>query len=369
MQSMLFMPSTPLNVLISATVALQFPQAEKRLWLIDQKRCQNNPYYQALLAWKDAPFVEVQLFCAEAKGLKEKMRERRRNFAALQAGVEAAQPDIIAVGSDRRVEFQFAMHCLQQLGLNPKGIYLDDGLYSYAGRASSLYKDGLNSLLKKLAYGVWWEEPSTVGASSLIEEVWLFKPDQAVAALQEKVRVELQSEWFKDARLAAFSLTVAEVLEVDIQHLSELDLLVMVPHPNNLAKMPGRAEQIQAYVKAQRALGKRIGVKYHPRTASEDSLHLLDAGAETLLPAQLAFEFALPVLKAGCAVVADVGTVLLTTKWLRPDLLSVAILDEQDGFQQRFASLFRAMGIPVVNGYDAMAGLLGQKCESAQEAM
>lgn len=365
MQSMLFMPSTPLNVLISAAVALQFPQAEKRLWLIDQKRCQNNPYYQALLAWKETPFVEVQLFCAEAKGLIEKMHERRRNFAALQAGVEAAQPDIIAVGSDRRVEFQFAMHCLHRLGLKPKGIYLDDGLYSYAGRASSLYKDGLNSLLKKLAYGLWWEEPGTVGASSLIEEAWLFKPVQAVAALHDKVHVELQSKWFNDARLAAFSLTVAEVLKVDIQHLSELDLLVMVPHPNNLVKMPGRAEQIKAYVKAQRVAGKRIGVKYHPRTASEDFLHLLDAGAETLLPAQLAFEFVLPVLKAGCTVVADVGTVLLTTKWLRPDLLSVAILDEQDGFQKQFASLFKTMGVAVVTEYEAVEGLTGYKSGSA----
>ena len=76
----------------------------------------------------------MQLFCAEAKGLKEKMRERRRNFAALQVAVKAVQPDRIAVGSDRRVEFQFAMHCLHRLGLNPKGIYLDDGLYTYAGR-------------------------------------------------------------------------------------------------------------------------------------------------------------------------------------------------------------------------------------------
>lgn len=349
--SMLFMPSTPLNVLVSATVALQFPESEKQIWLIDQKNGQPNLYYEALLEWKDSPFMDVQIFCAQAKGLRDKLCERRHTFTDLQTKLNIFKPNVVAVGSDRRVEFQFVMAHLLRRGQPSRGIYLDDGLYSYVGRAPSLFKDGLNSFLKKMAYGFWWEEPVTVGASSLIQEAWLFEPEQAVAALQEKQLVQLRPEWFKQESLTSLSLTLTDKLGIDFQSLIELDELVMVAHPNNLKKMPGRAEQIQTYVKTLQAAGRLVGVKYHPRSQNDDFLMLKACGAKVILPNELAFEFVLPMLKEGCKVAADVGTVLLTTKWLRPDVAVVAILDENDHFQQAFIPIFNRMNIPVVSNY------------------
>lgn len=348
---MLFMPSTPLNVLISAAVARRFPEAQKQIWLIDQKRCDANPYYDALLAWPSSPFEHVKIFCAEAKGLRAKLRERKHLFAGLTADVKAFCPEVVAVGSDRRVEFQYVMAQLQEQGRPAKGIYLDDGLYSYAGRKHSPFKDGVNRLLKRMAYGRWYEEPQTVGASRYVQEAWLFKPELAFAGLHQQCKVMLEPAWFKDARLTEFSMAVAKTLRIDIEKFTGLDLLVMVPHPNNLQKMPGRAQQIQAYVTSQRAAGRRVGVKYHPRTQAGDFLRLTEAGAEVILPAQLAFEFILPVLKGDCQVVADVGTVLLTTRWLRPDLNVTAVLDEKDRFQRGFIPLFNVMQVSVVNDF------------------
>lgn len=369
MKHALYLPSTPLNVLLSAAHAVEQRNVQSaELWLIDQKRVEANPYYEVLRAWPDSPFEEINLFSGTATGW-QKLGERRENFQRMKQLLGSRHFSDVLVGSDRRVEFQYIMHLLSQSAQFPKGHYLDDGLYSYAGRTYHPLKDTVNAWIKNLVYGFWWQEPSTVGASSWIQDVWVMAPDLVCEQLKEKKLHRLSPSFFAAPELISLSGALLAHFGEDTEDYRHLDVVILLSHPNNLAKMPGRAEQIQTYVKAQHAAGKRIGVKYHPRVAIDDFLHLLDAGAETLFPKQLAFEFVLQFLKAGCAVVADVGTVLLTTKWLRPDLLSVAILDEQDGFQKQFVELFRTMDIEVVSNYDAIADLVGQKCESHKETV
>ncbi|MCF6344956.1 MAG: alpha-2,8-polysialyltransferase family protein [Thiomicrorhabdus sp.] len=356
-QCSLYMPSTPLNVLVSCAYALQrqkeaeifsppyLEQAE--LWLIDQKNVATNPYLFALLAWESSPFQSIKIFSGVCSG-KKKLAERRQNFAQIKKGLTRFTPQQVMVGSDRRVEFQFTLAHLKSLGTPAKGVYLDDGLYSYMGRKSSCLSDGVNAILKKMTYGFWWQEPRVVGASNWIQEAWLFAPEQAVPQLQQKKCDTLEPQWFRTPEILALSQRVAHELAFDATVLEALDVMLLIPHPANVQKMVGYQARLQAVIRQLCHQGKRVGVKYHPRAPSEDYLLLASQGAVDIIPAALAFEFCLPSLASECKVIGDVGTALLTTKWLRPDLSVYAVLDESDAFQKPFVSLNKRLDISVI---------------------
>ncbi len=345
----LFMPSTPLNVIVSAALAVQFKQqVQSQIWLIDQKNVSDNPYFKALNQWPSSPFDKVELFAGKASGY-QKLHERQQNFSALTACLTEFQPEIVAVGSDRRIEFQFVMQQLKNSGAVPQGIYLDDGLYSYAGRESSFIKDAVSSLLKKISYGWWWQEPKTVGASSLIEQAWLFSPEQSIPLIAEKSCQLLQPQWFVTPEISDLSRTLAQQLDFNVSALAELDVVILIAHPNNIEKMPGYAQRVQALISRMHSRGKRVGVKYHPRSDTIDALDLVTHGAKVVIPSQLAFEFCLPVFSENCRVIGDVGTALFTTKWLRPDIEVSAVLDSSDKFQKKYTELTTVAGIRVVN--------------------
>ncbi len=348
--NVLYLPSTPLNVLVSCAVASHYASdCKAEIWLIDQKDSESNPYYQALSNWSDSPFQRVQIFPGCASG-KQKWLERKANFEVMEESLKNFVPQTVATGSDRRIEFQYVMNLLTQKnkGVMPKGVYLDDGLYSYAGRPYSFLKDSVNALLKKLSYGFWWREPKTVGASSWIEQAWLFEPGLAVEALQSKKLNKLSSGWFNCERIVSFSRILAIVLKFEIDRLNDLDVLILIPHPNNIKKIPGYRNRVVELVERLSRSNKKVGVKYHPRSEGHDALDLLLYGAQVVIPTQLAFEFCLPVFKPGCKIVGDVGTTMLTAKWLRSDLDVKAVLDSGNVFQKTFIPLMKEMEINVI---------------------
>lgn len=352
MAKVLYMPSTPLNVLVCAALANSRREADQaELWLIDQKQLDDNPYFQALQNWPESPFKQIRVLAGKAKG-RAKLAERKANFVVIRQGLKLFQPDVIAVGSDRRIEFQYAMHQLTKHQSTTQGWYLDDGLYSYAGRPYHPIKDGINRWLKKLAYGFWWDEPKTVGASHWINQAWLFQPEQAHPLLKNKTMYRLSSEWISDSAIQEFSRLVTDQFDFDGQALASVDVVIIIPHPNNQLKMKDYASRIHAFVEQLTAQGKRIALKYHPRQQGEDALGLAQSDLVSIIPTALAFEFVLPLLPTGAKVIGDVGTVLLTTKWLREDLKPIAVLNKQDEFQQRFVPMFEEHGITVFEGFN-----------------
>lgn len=351
LEKILFLPSTPLNVLVASAVAIQWQtRFEMEIWLIDQKRLYDNPYHQALMNWRESPFKNVRIFPGNSKGVA-KLKERQENFENLRLALDEFEPNQIAVGSDRRIEFQYALYYLQKKGKAAKGVYLDDGLYSYSGRQSHFVKDRLNSWLKKIVYGYWWEEPVTVGSSSLIEEAWLFQPHLAICELTKKNCFQIDTDWFKLPPLLGLSDTLSKILGVQTSEISELHILILIPHPNNLKKITSYEKRIKALVDRLGRQGKKIGIKYHPRMHEEDELGLRKKGASQILSTQMAFEFYLPMLGSDCEVIGDIGTALLTTKWLRPDLKVRAVLDEKESFQKKFIPLIEAMDIELLSDY------------------
>lgn len=352
MSNVLYLPSTPLNVFVSAALALHRQTQDKaEIWLIDQRQpAEENLYFNALNNWALSPFQSVRLMTSNSKGLA-KLGERKNTFAQMAYALSSFLPNNIAVGSDRRVEFQYAMHYLTDMGHEVEGWYLDDGLYTYAGHYRSKLAYYANALIKKIAYGNWWQEPRTIGASSWIHQLFLFRPQYAIADLANKPSASLESHLFQQPALQELSVSLCRSQNYEVSSLTEVDLIIILPHPHDRAKMQDYDRKVRDFVIQASAEGRRLAVKYHPREAELDPLSLQRLAAVQLIPAALAFEFVLPFLRSGTQIVADVCTVLFTAKWLRDDLEVMAILNPNDAYQQSFIPMMQHLSMPTLNHF------------------
>ncbi|QCU90703.1 polysialyltransferase family glycosyltransferase [Thiomicrorhabdus sediminis] len=348
--NVIYMPSTPLNVMVSLAHATAHKELQNAyLVLIDQKNVDNNPYYNCLK--QSELFTEVHILPGMAHG-KEKLAERSRNFQQIKQWCERWRPAEILVGSDRRVEFQYAMSVSQQWGST--GAYLDDGLYTYAGKPRAWYKDPLNSLIKKIAYGWWWKEPVTVGASSWIQTAYVFQPTTVVDELKQKECRKLQPEWFLLPDIKAMTYLILEQFDFSdsaIEDLSKIDLLLTFPHPNDIDLMQGYRNRVEQFLERANDKGLNVAVKYHPRMAQADEWSLQQRFNIAVLPSNLAFEFLLPFLKSNMIVLGDVGTVVMTAKWLRPDLRTMAVLNGNDAYASQFRPVMNKLGISLIDSF------------------
>lgn len=356
-RKVLYLPSTPLNLLVSVAHAVAYSSEQTaQLVLIDQKNKDENIYFQALKSWSNSPFQHVELTLGLAKG-KDKLNERKANFLTLADQLKAFPADAIAVGSDRRVEFQYLMHLRSRSSNTIEGWYLDDGLYSYAGRPSKWFKDIINSYLKKVAYGFWWQEPKTVGASKWINQAWLFSPDNAVLEVKDKICHRIPSEWFLNKGITEFLELVLRDYGVDDEvqvQLNNLDLFVLIPHPHNILKMNDYVARLECFLQKVKERGLIVAVKYHPRSKGHDFLNLIARYGVLVLPSSLAFEFVLPKLSQNSIILGGVSTVLMTAKWLRPDIKTFAILNENDHFALQFEETIKRLGISIVPEFETV---------------
>ncbi|WP_051145160.1 polysialyltransferase family glycosyltransferase [Thiomicrorhabdus sp. Kp2] len=353
----LYLPSTPLNILVSVAHALAHADSQNaRIVLIDQKNIQDNIYFKILNEWKDSPFEQVLLTSGSARGF-QKVVERKANFKTLAKLAKEFPANAIAVGSDRRVEFQYLMHLRTDDRGGVEGWYLDDGLYSYAGRPYRWFKDSINSILKKLSYGFWWQEPKTVGSSNWIYKAWLFSPENAIEAIQQKECHQIVTEWFVIDQIKGFSQTICKAFGLLLTE-DESDVFILIPHPNNIEKMPGYLAKIEHFLANLNNHNLSVSIKYHPRTESEDPYNFKERYGVKLIPSALAFEFVLPLLKSKSFVIGDVGTSLLTAKWLRPDVNNIAVLNKDSQFEVRFLKIMQKLDVRVKGSFDEALELI-----------
>lgn len=314
----LFLASTPFNMLTSAMVAFELPpEDEAYLGLIDQPENERS-FVTAINQWQASPFKQTLLLSQQAKG-KGKRQKRNLAFERIKQFLDQVKPDHIYTGNDRRIEFQFSMHYATSLKNNTLGIYLDDGTYSYLGRKTHWFKDQLvDNLAKKISYGFWWKQPSTIGASKWISQTILAFPDSAVPALKIKqskpLPENLQRTEFK--QLAQICLAL---FDFSAEKLAHIDGVLLLPHESVATD---QTKNKLSYWLIN--LGAKISFKHHPRTvlvqSSGDKETWLIPDEALQIPSGIPMEVLLPLLQPTCRLAGDVSTALLTAKWLRPEL-------------------------------------------------
>jgi len=346
----LLLLSTPWHVF--AGLGLVFGPYRGRqveLVLIDQPRGRESPWWPVL---QQLPGIRVSQLPAIGKHAWDKLLHLRAVLMRIDTLVDALQPAEIVCGNDRRVEFQYAMHRCARQGRPARGLYLDDGSFSYSGRicARPQHWTGLRRAAEwigdQLALMHWREHPRPLGTSRWVEAAWLAFPMHAHAALRDKACQALDPAWYRGPQMLATCAQLLALQGFDAAGLSGIDTLVLLPHDHLLRASPELRERYARVIDSERSAGRRVAVKRHPRSLGHEVLWVHDAVLE--LPAELPLEVLAPHIGAG-RVYSALSTVLVNLRWMRPDI-EVYALGCNSGLSDPLSQLYPRIGVLTAPG-------------------
>lgn len=350
MDRSVYFASTLLHLYCASVVAAERSE-EAHLIFIDQPENTPFPLLDIVKKWPESPFSSVSLLSSRFKGLINKVIKRKAMFQSLRSTLETLKPKHLFVGNDRRIEFQYSMHICTEIfeseGEKPVGHYLDEGTFTYVGRkASSHIGDAyIDQFFKKLSYGWWWKNPPTIGGSDWIETVHVAFPDLIHPLLSNKIIDPLNKQGFQSKAMVSLSKRIIANQHFDDTQLQTINALITLPHESLFERNPSYETLIKKVVKDKIALGKKVGIKYHPRNSEPDILNLAGLGAR-LIPAAIPFEAILPLLPDNTEVVGDLSSTLLISRWLRPELTATAY--EIQKIDENFKRLYQSIDIKIV---------------------
>jgi len=340
MSGCLFFASTPLHIILSAAVALT-EQARCELVCIDQPPGSRNPYLALLDKWPHNPFA-CMLQLDRHTSFFSKLAVRKTNFAHLRKVVDRLKPQRVFTGSDRRVEFQYAIARAKRAG-KVTGVYLDEGTFSYISRSASrsIGDRYVDNCMKKLVYGTWWRNPPTTGASLWIDECRLFFPDKANAWLRRKPTKGLDPQLLLNATMQEFFARIIATQKLDSDKLSRVTHLLTLPHHS----LAGAVNDYAMLVDRLQRKGAKVLVKYHPRSNASDYRGLDREHPWYRITGPLLFEALLASLPKTIMLIGDLSSTLLVARWLNPKMRIVAIEDPQTATP--YQSFLRDIGVRI----------------------
>lgn len=332
------------------SVGLAFNEPDTRFYLVFIDQVSDgleNKVFTAAEAM-EGPFGGVECLPAKSSSRK-KSKVRSLGFARLRDILLDIRPSEIITGNDRRLEFQYAMHfCRSHLKLPAKGAFIDDGTGSYISfhnnnQLRNLSDKYIDTPLKKIAYGKWYQRPSVFGASDWVDLCYLAHPELAPEALLGKEIIELKREYYTSSDSRKYFECFSEVLDdVVFPELGKSGVLFVLPHSSMISSIYGSVENLKCKLLqlAARYSDSVVYFKYHPRELG-DPVALIELGVPltSSVPAELycsLFNFDL--------IIGDVSTALMAAKWLTPEA-DVRYLPVQSIEGELIAELFQKIDI------------------------
>jgi len=314
--------SSPFHLFVACSLAQQ-NNTDTNIVILNPRESANKTDYGDLLKQNKTIFDDVISF--ENAKVASKIKERKRRFQLIKIQFKRLMPDRVYTGNDRRVEFQFAMGFARRFNKNVPGIYMDEGVVTYLGHKSmfSIQHKYIDPLLKKVAYGLWWKNPLTIGSSQWISDVYAAFPALVHPLLQKKNVKPIQHQYFDTEVFKLFCESLLETYPVDIQNLKKINAVIILTHESfyhegveHIIKLINRVKDIFPE--------SEIAIKAHPRSQCQSLL--VELYPDLLhINHKVGMEMILPVLNKKAFVIGDVSSVLFTTRWLRPELKVAAV--------------------------------------------
>jgi len=350
--------SSPLHFLLAVNMAIRFGDA-RNIAVISSRIESNAKLLSEVIRRDGRVFCDVLLLeSGPGRGQGSKARQRKKRMKVLRDYLAERPAAKIFTGSDRHVEFQYAMHIARRQDPTVKGIYLDDGLHTYLGsrRMHSFQHKYGDALLKKLYYGSWWKNPVILGTSGWISTVYAVFPELVHPVYQQmnKTVLPFDSGYFDTPDFKHMSRALADVTGIDRSALGEIDFVLLLTHEQHYADTWAHTERMMRMLGA-RCGPERIAIKAHPRSQLLDELRKRYPGA-VHLDNRVGFELLLPFLREDCVFLADISSSLFTVKWLQPTQRAIAIEVPHptiEHYRGELQALFRKMGIEQLS-YEAL---------------
>ena len=343
-----FFVSSPLHLLFSSNIALRHDGDKNIVVLMPREGRPFSPFAEVL---EQDPSIFAEVISFETGNRPRKHAERKRRMAVIKDALAQSPADRIYTGTDRRVEFQYAMHVAS--GVNPDviGIYVDDGMGSYLGHKSidSVAHRYLDPLAKKLLYGRWWDNPLMIGASSWISEIHVAYPDLVHELLKPKKSVAIDKAVFRDPRFLSLCERLLRFRNVDDQSVRDVDVVIVLTHESFYPDPDAHLESLVQAVSRQDPAAK-IAVKPHPRSERAESWR--DQYPDLLfLDSKVSMELYLPLVRERCVIIGDISSALFTANWFSEGTRIVAVdlpHAVPTHIEDNLARLFQELGIPKI---------------------
>jgi hypothetical protein len=326
METCYYFISSPLHFLYSVNMAIR--HSDKRNVAVITSFIDSNAGLLARVIRRDGK-VFSDLITFENQPGKSKTSQRKQRMKVLRDYIDAHPAEKIFTGSDRHVEFQYAMHCAHRLNPAVEGIYLDEGTHTYLGnkRMYRLQHKYGDALLKKLYYGFWWKNPVIIGTSGWIQKIYATFPALVHPLYKEKTVLPVDGRYFDDPAFERIAGILMNEVQIDRSTLSSVDFVVLLTHDTHYGDADAHIERLMQILSAHCA-PERIAIKAHPRSRLLATLKARYPKS-VHLDNRVGFELLLPLFEEHCVFVGDVTSALFTIKWFKPDRQVIAIQVEQ----------------------------------------
>jgi hypothetical protein len=337
-----FFISSPLHFFIATNIAISH-KADTNIALFISKNEENAKQYSK--ATRHFNNVFQQTYDLTINDDQQKFKQRKLRFNQIEKILVSTPPDRIFTGSDRRMEFQFAMHKSRLVNVNVEGIYIDDGTVSYLGHKSinSIFHSHIDPVLKKLVYGNWWQNALTTGSSRWITKAYLAVPKDAHPLLKNKELIALDQEVFSsDEFLQVNEFLIAKYDALKLIDFPKIKAVLCLPNESFYLNNPLFLQRIKKTILTH-FQAEDIAIKAHPK--SKDMALLAQSFPKSIsLPNTLGMELLLPRLSDNTSIIGDVSTALLTAKWLKPKI-TVQAFEVNSDISKNLKGLFDSLGI------------------------
>lgn len=313
-----FFISSPLHFFVATNIAIQ-KKGDNNIAIFISKSKQTADLYSSAITSESSPFTNVMIL--PINDSKSKVANRKRCFALIEKALIETPADQIFTGNDARVEFQYAMFVATKRNNDVRGIYFDDGLGSYLPHRSmnTFTRKYLETFIKKITYGNWWKNPSSLGGSEWVTQAYLAYPHLAHKFLSNKQLHKIDESIFESSEFIDISdhllLKQNDNSKVD---LHKIKLIICLTHETIYLDYEKTLQQLNLMFK-DKFSPDEIAIKAHPRSKLIAPITKTFPHA-TILPNKVGLELLLPHIQPNTLVVGDISTTLLTSKWLKPNI-------------------------------------------------
>lgn len=340
--------STPRNLLISTAVALSQQDADHGLFILDQpENILGN--FASLVQRLGHPFSSIHVLRKGVKGAKH--RTRRESFEYLSRVAASKNWGRVYTGNDRRVEYQYFVHCLDRAGIQPEVFFLDEGIGSYVNgllrkplrRIENCY---VHPWLKKIVYGRWFQTSREIGATSRIDKRFLFYPG---FFSETDSRIEqLSASLLTSSLLVQYCRSILQLRGIQLPDMRpELSLgIVALPFSRGLGS--DSVNQLRRGLDKVADQGGQVFAKYHPAEANE----YLDGCQVQMLDKSLPLELYMTLLDFDW-VVGGLSSALLSAASMRPNACVLCVDPALANESSPYATLYESANVKLIDGFNS----------------
>ncbi|MES1936058.1 polysialyltransferase family glycosyltransferase [Salinisphaera hydrothermalis] len=296
--------------------------------------------YRAVKADPHVPFQDV--YFLDRPGRKYKRRWRalidKMRAAGMRRVAKGVGPKRLFIFNEDDLN-QYAARILRRRGTEI--IAVEDGAIAYIDQRMTASPG--ERFKSQLLFGPRTQAVEVEGASSNIDRFYARFPARVRPELRRHV-VGLPSSDLSFFNTMAWPADYMQRLGATQRDLSA-DVLFMLAHRNNFKGHDNYADVIRHTVARHTADGDQVAVSYHPRERDADWLDLAALGAKLIphaVPSELVYLYGRGSIKM---VYGDIGTALITAKWVLPDTPAVSLMRSLEIKDDKLDTLFESLDI------------------------